>query len=129
VINLRGENKVLLEEKKRVKLLGMNFYNIAMSIYKYPDDEQVLKFLKIVLNPQNQPVFVHCESGRDRTGAIIAMYRVVVCGWSIKEAYREAKRFGFWPYRGEAVLKKFIHQLKDKKIYFQKAKEFLNKYY
>ncbi len=124
IISLRGENEELQLEKEQVENLGMNFYNLPMSIYKRPSDPQVLKFLEIVLNRDNQPVFVHCESGRDRIGAMTALYRVVVCGWSIKEAYKEAKRFGFWPYRGKIPeLKNFIHQLKDKKIYFEKVKE------
>lgn len=124
IISLRGENEELQLEKERVENLGMNFHNLPMSIYKRPSDPQVLKFLEIILNRDNQPVFVHCESGRDRTGAMTALYRVVVCGWSIKKAYKEAKKFGFWPYRGKIPeLKNFIHQLKDKKIYFEKVKE------
>ena len=123
IVSLRGENEELFQEKAHVEALGMNFYNLPMSVYKKPSDEQILRFLEIVLNKENQPVFVHCESGRDRTGAIVAMYRVVVCGLTIKQAYKEAKALGFWPYRGEAKLKDFIHQLKDKEIYFKRAKE------
>lgn len=124
VISLRGENKELFQERESVKALGMNFYNLPMSVYKRPSDDQILTFLEIVLDKENQPVFVHCEAGRDRTGAIVAMYRVVVSGLTIKQAYKEAKRLGFWPYRGEVPeLKNFIHQLKDKGIYFKKAKE------
>ena len=123
VISLRGENEESSQERELVKALGMNFYNLPMSVYKRPEDDQVIAFLEIVLNRDNQPVFVHCTSGRDRTGAIIAMYRVLVSGLTIKQAYKEAKRLGFWPYRGEAELKNFIHQLKDKRIYFEKVKE------
>ena len=122
VISLRGEDEENLREKESLEELGINFYSLAMSVYKRPGDEQVIKFLEIILTKDNQPVFIHCESGRDRTGAMIAVYRVVVEGWGPKEAYREAKKYGFWPYRGEAELKNFIHQLKDKKIYFEKAR-------
>jgi protein tyrosine/serine phosphatase len=130
VISLRGKDEETGEEKEQVETLGMNFYNLPMSIYERPADEQVLKFLEIVLNKDNQPVFVHCTSGRDRTGAMIAMYRVVVSGMTIKQAYKEAKKFGFWPYHGDVPkLKNFIHQLKDKKIYFEKAKELKELYH
>ena len=126
VISLRGANEEQLQEIKLVKVLGMNFYNLPMSIYERPSDDQVLTFLEIVLTKDNQPVFLHCTSGRDRTGAMVAMYRVLVSGLTIKQAYKEAKRLGFWPYRGEAELKNFIHQLKDKRIYFEKAALLLN---
>ncbi len=121
VISLRGEDKII-EEKRLVTSLGMRFFNIPLSVYKKPTDEQVFKFLKIVLDKDNQPVFLHCESGRDRVGAFVALYRVVVCGWTPKQAYKEAKKYGFWPYRGEEALKKFILQLKDKKEYFEISK-------
>ncbi len=126
VISLRGEDEKTYNEKETLKTLGINFYNLPMSVYTRPRDEHILSFLESVLNKNNQPVFLHCESGRDRTGAIVAVYRVVVSGLTIKQAYKEAKILGFWPYRGEAELKNFIHQLKDKKIYFEKARE-LNK--
>ena len=119
VISLCGEDEDLDIEKKSISKLGIDFANIPLSVYKEPTEQQVLKFLNIVIDKHRQPVFVHCDSGRDRTGAMIAMYRVVVCGWSIKQAYNEAKSLGFWPYRGDAELKRFIHQLKDKKIYFE----------
>lgn len=123
VISLRGEDEEGAEEKETAQSLGMNFYHLPMSIYERPADERVLKFLEIVLNKDNQPVFVYCTSGRDRTGAMVAMYRVVVSGMTIKQAYKEAKELGFWPYRGDVPeLKNFIHQLKDKKITSKKQK-------
>ncbi|MFH1339399.1 MAG: tyrosine-protein phosphatase [Candidatus Omnitrophota bacterium] len=126
IISLRGEDEETAEEKEKTEAMGMNFYHLPMSIYERPADEQVLKFLEIVLNKDSQPVFVYCTSGRDRTGAMVAMYRVVVSGMTIKQAYKEAKGLGFWPYHGDVPeLKNFIHQLKDKKLYFEKAKELL----
>ena len=119
IINLRGEGKEMTGEKELASKLGIDFVNIPLSVYQAPTDEQALRFLSIVTNKEKQPVFVHCDSGRDRTGAFVAMYRVVVSGWTIKQAYKEARRLGFWPYHGDAELKKFIHQLKDRKVYFE----------
>lgn len=123
VLSLRRETNESNSEKSLISGLEMNFHNIPLSIYKRPTDEQSLQFLEIILNPKNQPVFVYCKSGRDRAGAMIALYRVVVEQKGPKEAYKEAKNFGFWPYRGTNELKTFIHQLRDKKIFFIKAKE------
>lgn len=119
IINLSNENKKVNMEKEIASKLGVNLINIPLNVYQAPTDDEVLRFLSIVTDKEKQPVFVHCESGRDRTGAMVAMYRVVVSGWTIKQAYNEAKRLGFWPYHGDAELKKFIHQLKDKEIYFK----------
>ena len=111
----RGKNEEIMAEAMGIR----NFYRIPLSVDEAPTDYQVLSFLSIVTDKSKQPVFIHCESGRDRTGVMIALYRVVVEGWTIKEAYNEAKQLGFWPYHGDAELKKFLHQLKDKEIYFE----------
>ncbi|MHC5019055.1 MAG: fused DSP-PTPase phosphatase/NAD kinase-like protein [Planctomycetota bacterium] len=52
-------------------------------------DAEVIAFLKAVTNPANQPVFVHCRHGSDRTGTMCAIYRILVQGWDRKEAIRE----------------------------------------
>jgi hypothetical protein len=43
-------------------------------------------------------VYLHCAHGADRTGAVIARYRVDVEGVEPCDAYREARRFGFKPW-------------------------------
>ena len=40
-------------------------------------------FLKIVNDPKNQPVYVHCVGGRHRTGVMTAIYRMTVDKWSL----------------------------------------------
>lgn len=40
------------------------------------------------------PVFVHCEHGCDRTGTIIACYRIRVGGWPNEAALEEARKYG-----------------------------------
>lgn len=122
IISLR--NEIPQYEKSFIQKNNIELIKIPLSIYKRPTDEQILKFLKTTLTKEKQPVFIHCKDGRDRTGAIIAVYRTVVDGLGPKEAYKEAKNHGFWPYRGDDVLKNFIHQLKDKPIYYEKTKIF-----
>ncbi len=40
-------------------------------------------------------MLIHCTHGADRTGVMIAAYRVVVQGWSKPEAEREMIRGGY----------------------------------
>jgi len=54
-----------------------------------PNDADVLKFLQIVTTKSQQPVLVHCAQGSDRTGMMVAIYRVVVQGWSKDDALKE----------------------------------------
>lgn len=65
----------------------------------HPEDEDVVRFLRIVTDPKNAPVFVHCQHGSDRTGTMIAIYRIAVQGWDKEEAIREMVDggYGFHP--------------------------------
>ena len=51
----------------------------------------------IVSNEQDGPFLVHCQHGADRTGLLIASYRIVIQGWS-KEAALEELRSGGYGY-------------------------------
>ena len=61
----------------------------------HAEAEDVVGFLKAVMDTNNLPVFVHCQRGADRTGTMCAMYRVVVCGWTKLEAIEEMKSGGY----------------------------------
>ncbi len=58
-------------------------------------DGEILDFLRIASDPAKQPVLVHCQHGADRTGVMIAAYRVVVQDWSKEDAIREMQRGGY----------------------------------
>src|SRR5262245_12259235 len=59
-----------------------------------PSDEQVNRVLSIIDSPDNQPVFIHCKRGSDRTGTIAAVYRISHDGWTADRAITEAKQYG-----------------------------------
>jgi hypothetical protein len=65
----------------------------------HPEDEDVVKFLRIATTPALQPVLVHCRHGSDRTGTMVAVYRIVVEGWTKAQAVDEMVHggFGFHP--------------------------------
>jgi protein tyrosine/serine phosphatase len=61
----------------------------------HPEDEDVIQFLRIATDPARQPVLVHCRRGADRTGTMVAVYRIVVEGWTKADAIDEMTRGGY----------------------------------
>jgi protein tyrosine phosphatase (PTP) superfamily phosphohydrolase (DUF442 family) len=61
----------------------------------HPEEEEVVRFLRIVTNPNRVPVLAHCQHGADRTGTMCALYRIAVQGWSKEAALREMQEGGF----------------------------------
>lgn len=59
------------------------------------EEPDILAFLRVVVDPVRVPVFVHCSHGADRTGAMVAIYRVVLQGWDKEGAIREMTEGGF----------------------------------
>jgi protein tyrosine/serine phosphatase len=70
----------------------MNYVSVPMKGVVVPTNEQIAKVLA-VLNSEG-PVFVHCKRGTDRTGAVIACYRIAHDRWQHQQALQEAKSFG-----------------------------------
>jgi protein tyrosine/serine phosphatase len=95
VVNLRMEGEDVSEEELEAKAVGLNFISLPMSVAKRIPDEYIRTFLSIANDPQMQPVFVHCKHGEDRTGAMVAIYRMSKQGWSLEQSYREMMDMGF----------------------------------
>ena len=54
-------------------------------------DDHIAHFLAIV-DQQPKPIYVHCRYGQDRTGAMIAVYRMLIEGVSEEDAIAELRR-------------------------------------
>ena len=90
VINLRAFHS----DKDKVAGTGLKSVRFETEPW-HGEEEDVVRFLKVVTDTNNPPAFVHCERGADRTGMMCAMYRVVVCGWTKPAAIAEMKDGGF----------------------------------
>jgi tyrosine-protein phosphatase SIW14 len=90
VVNLR----MMHSDRDELKGSGLQYYHINCKAW-HPEEQDVIEFLKIVSEPANQPVFVHCLHGADRTGMMIASYRIVEQGWTCEQAIAEIPNFGF----------------------------------
>ncbi len=90
VINLRAFHS------DRSELDGTELRGIRIPTHAWaPTRAAARRFLDVVTDPDQQPVLVHCQHGADRTGAMVALYRIAVEGWSRDAALAEMTDGGF----------------------------------
>lgn len=91
VVNLRSTNS----GAEAVEAAGMRSLHIRMGMVRGINRETVERAVKAISDPENQPVYVHCAYGKDRTGVVVAVYRMQAEGWSYEDAEAEMQSFGF----------------------------------
>jgi protein tyrosine/serine phosphatase len=91
VVDLRGSRN---SERRIVSHLGMRY--VAMPWHcPFPTDKTFARFLRLVRKNSGKKIFVHCRLGDDRTGMMIAAYRMGQEGWSAERAENEMEKYGF----------------------------------
>ena len=109
VINLREE----LDERALVEALGFKYIYMPLDAGDPVTDQAIRTFFTTINDPANQPVFVHCQRGSDRTGIMVGFFRIAMQGWDPERAYREARLMGMrWWYRG---LKRQLYEFAEKR--------------
>lgn len=58
----------------------------------------------IACKRQQKPVLIHCAAGAQRTGGIVACYRLLVQRWTVEQAYHELTRYGWKPQTDQALI-------------------------
>lgn len=94
IINLRDDDSRAHAEENEARAAGLRYFNLPMDGFGRPAEEKVRRVLAIINARENQPVFVHCRRGADRTGTIVAVYRIDHDGWSSERAKSEANHYG-----------------------------------
>ncbi len=82
----------------------------------HPEDEDVIRFLKLVSNTNNGPYLIHCLHGADRTGTMIAIHRIAFEGWTKQEAIKEMTDGGFGYHTVWRNLIKYLNELDVEKL-------------
>ena len=82
-------------EEANAKKAGLQFVRIPMTTHESPGPVTIARFLALVNDPANQPVYVHCMGGRHRTGVMTALYRMTGEGWTPLQAFGEMKQYKF----------------------------------
>jgi protein tyrosine/serine phosphatase len=106
VIDLAREGDA--SEGSYAERAGMKFVRIPLTTDVGPAKDAIEKFLGLVNDPANQPVYVHCMGGRHRTGAMTAVYRMTQSGWSAERAFAEMKQYRFGADFLHPALKAFV---------------------
>jgi len=105
VINVRSGR----HEAEPCERNGLRYVEIPMRAWSF-DESDVVRFLEVAGSAEASPVFVHCRRGADRTGMLVAVYRVVVEGWTKDDALEEMTR---GPYGYNPMWKKLVRYVRE----------------
>jgi tyrosine-protein phosphatase SIW14 len=109
IIDLEDDDNAVKTERGWAEAAGVTFIHERMNGLEKPNDKEVDDILAKMNDPALQPVFVHCMEGVDRTGLIIALYRVIDENWAPKDAHDEMMKHGF-----KSILMTMNHYFEEK---------------
>jgi len=95
VICLRWSVRMIKEGEKLALEEGMNFESLPLNYWTFPSAGEIERFLAWLDNEDLRPIYVHCKHGSDRTGLLLAIYRMARHGWDADSAYEEMRERGF----------------------------------
>src|SRR5450755_3600161 len=96
VIDLRAEASATADlERIGAEALGMHFLRIPIGGFSNPTNADLAHFFQVLNDSAAPTIFVHCEFGEDRTGVMVAAYRIAFEHWSSDQALSKMRAFGF----------------------------------
>ncbi len=111
VVNLRS----LHSDRSECKEAELDYVKIACQAWE-AEEEEVVDFLKVLADPERRPVFVHCQHGADRTGMMVAIYRILAQDWTKEDAIAEMTEGGFGYHSIWKELIEYIEELDVEKL-------------
>ena len=108
VVSFDNNQKRAQAEKKFLEQSGIESILIPWSGWDEPEDEVIGKILSLIEDQTKRPILVHCKHGQERTGVVVACWRITHDGWSAEKAYQEMRSYGFRPFR-YGHLKKYVY--------------------
>ena len=109
VLDLREADERSEAEERTVTAAGMKYVNVPMTGLTPPSETEITRILGILEESTTGPVFVHCKRGADRTGAVIASYRIDHDHWDNARALSEAMDRGmsFFQFPRQSYVRNF----------------------
>lgn len=83
------------DEPRLAAEVGVKFVSLSMPGSGQGEAALFHRYLDLLAEPDNQPMLVHCAAGAYRTGAAVALYRMLFHGWTLDDAVEEMKYSGF----------------------------------
>jgi protein tyrosine/serine phosphatase len=95
----KGEHPdAIAYEREYFESRGVAFFNFPLNSHapKTPAEDISIRLALVLMSlaTPEQPVYIHCEHGADRTGLLIALYRVYYENWDPQLAYAEWVKYG-----------------------------------
>ena len=117
IIDLRGEDSLARTEARWAQNSGIKFINVDLSNWLKPKTTDIEEIIRQINAPENQPVFVHCRRGADRTGTVISVYRISQDNWTAQRAIEEAKNYniGWWQFLMKDYIEDYYHDFTNRK--------------
>ena len=104
ILDVRFLPLLAAPEARNARQNGIGFLTSPMNGSPVaPSERHVNRILLILRNNRYQPIYFHCDLGRDRTSLIAALYDINFLGYSKEVAWQQMKQFGFkdtWTLRG-----------------------------
>ena len=94
VNNPEDEAELEAEKSAVAKIKGLNYFNDGSD--QVPTKENLVLFYKIMDNPANYPVLVHCYHGVGRAELYSAVYRIEYENWDKDEARTNTRFLTKW---------------------------------
>lgn len=100
VVDFGGHIRGSRSEQREVdttRALDVNYVYLPMYGDGTGDPNMYAQALRIVMDPANQPVLVHCSAGAERTGGLVALYEHLELGMTLDEAYQRCSAYDHDP--------------------------------
>ena len=95
IVDLENDAKLVRAEAARAADLGLKFVNVPLNASEIPTDAEVDRVVANLIDARAAKSYVHCQRGKDRTGLVVAIYRITRQGWTPADAWHEMLADGF----------------------------------
>ncbi len=89
VLSLENSPEVVAEEERACRSLNINFISVPLSEVSPPSPSDLKRAVSVIRQYRHSGIYVHCRRGIDRTGYVIASFRMLDENCDLDTAYKE----------------------------------------